>query len=165
MIAEARACSEQLAFGLRALKNAIRDLTPEQLAYVPPGFANSIATLVLHVAATEVVVCEQITGKQAPADLKKAVLLDRYTPAPGGPIAFADPGETVESLTEKLERARAELTAVLEQLTEADLERGFPISAGGRPQPLTFFLHLLPFHLASHYGQVMIIRRFFQPSA
>ena len=47
MIAEARSCSEQLAFGLRTIQGAIRDLTPEQLAFVPPGLANSIATLVL----------------------------------------------------------------------------------------------------------------------
>lgn len=162
MIPEARACSEQLAFGLRILKGAIRDLTPEQLAFVPPGLANSIATLVLHVAATELVVVEQFTGRPVSEDLRRAVLLDRYTPAPGAPIPPADPGETAESLTGKLERARAELQALLEQLTPADLERTFPFRPGGRPQPLTFFLHLLPFHLASHYGHIAIIKRFFQ---
>ncbi|MFO7273253.1 MAG: DinB family protein [Bacillota bacterium] len=162
MIPEARACAEQLAFGLRTIKGAIRDLTPEQLAFVPPGLANSIATLVLHIAATELIVAEHMSGRQAPDELRRAVLLDRYTPAPGAPIAPADPGETAESLIAKLERARAEVLAVLEALTPADLERTFPFLPGGRPQPLTFFLHLLPFHIASHYGQIAIIKRFFR---
>ncbi|BAD40738.1 DinB family protein [Symbiobacterium thermophilum] len=160
MIAEARACSEQLAFGLRTIQGAIRDLTPEQLAFVPPGLANSIATLVLHVAATEVVVAEQVLGRRAAEDLRRAVLLDRYTPAPGAPIPAADPGETAESLIGKLERARAEVLGALEALTPADLERTFPFRPGGRPQPLTFFLQLLPFHIASHYGQIALIKRF-----
>jgi len=164
MIAEARACSEQLAFGLRTVKGAIRDLTPEQLAFVPPGLANSIATLVLHVAATEVAVCERISGRQAPDDRRRAVLLDRYTPAPGAPLAPAGPGETSESLITTLERARAGLQAVLEGLTPSDLERTFPFGPGGRELPLTFFLNLLPFHQASHYGQIALIKRFLKPA-
>lgn len=164
MIAEAHACSEQLTFALRSVKNAIRGLTPGQLDFVPPGLANSVATLVLHMAATEVSLGELLSGRRAPEDLRKAVLLDRYTPAPGGqPIAPADPGETVDSLVEKLDRARAFALEALEGLTAEDLGRS--VTIGDRPTPVPFFLKLLPFHMASHYGQVMIIRRFLRPTA
>jgi len=163
MIAEAHACSEQLRFALRSVKNAISGLTPGQLDFVPPGLANSVATLVLHTAATEVTIGELLSGRRASEDLRKAVLLDRYTPAPGGqPIAAADPGETVDSLLEKLDRARAFLLEVLEELTAADLER--VVTIGDRPTAVTFFLKLLPFHMASHHGQIMIIRRFLKPA-
>lgn len=164
MIAEAQACSDQLAFALRSVKNAIRGLTPQQLEFVPAGLANSAATLVLHMAATEVTIGELLSGRRAPEDLRKAVLLDRYTPAPGGrPIAAADPGESADALTEKLDRARAFLTEVLEGLTAADLERTLTI--GDRPTSVPFFLKLLPFHMASHCGQIMIIKRFLRPES
>ena len=163
MIAEARACSEQLAFGLRTIQGAIRDLTPEQLAFVPPGLANSIATLAVHMAAVEVYVGEIMAGRRAPDGLRSAVLLHRYTPEPGQPLAAADPGETVDSLSEKLDRARAFLLGVLGGLTPDDLER--TVTAAARPTRVSFFMGMLPFHMASHHGQIMIIKRFLQPVA
>jgi len=158
MIAAVRACSEQLEFGIRSVSRSVRDLTPEQLAFVPPGFGNSIAALLLHIGATEASVASLLAGREVPADVRQAVLLDRYQPAVGSPIAAADPGETTESLLAKLQRARAELVTALEELTEADLDRTLPF--GDKPMPVPFFLNLLPFHIASHYGQIQIIKRF-----
>lgn len=157
MIDHGRICLEQLEFGTRSLTGAIQGLSPEQLAQVPPGLGNSIATLVLHVAAVEVSIAHAITGREVPAELKPDFLLDQPH-GPGSPLPQAPAGETAESLLQKLSRARGILTEAVGQLTEADLRRELPFF-GKSMQPISFFLNLLPFHLASHYGQIQLIKR------
>lgn len=158
MIAPVRARCEVLEMASRSVKGAIKGLNADQLAYVPPGFANSIATLVVHMAATEVNLAMALGAREVPAEVKSALLLDRYTPVPGSPIAAAE-GETTESLAAKLDQARSILLETLGGLTEEDVER--EISFGpGRTTTVGFVLNLLPFHMASHYGQIQLIKRF-----
>lgn len=156
MIEHGRICLEQLEFGTNSLTGAIQGLSPAQLAQVPAGLENSIATLVLHVAAVEVKIAHAIAGREVPEEIKPDFLLD-HPHAPGSTLPKAPGGESAESLLQKLTRARGILTEAVGQLTEADLKRELPF--GPRMLPVSFFLNLLPFHLASHYGQIQLIKR------
>ena len=139
-------------FGRWHLKNVLKDLTPEQLAKVPAGLTNSIATLVVHIAATELSIASQIKGEPLSDELRREYLLDQpHSPLP------APAGETVESLYAKLDKAGAYLTQVLKSLTEADLKREVSFFRG--PAPITKPLSLLPHHQAEPVGQIIMIKK------
>ena len=50
--------------GQARILDLIKELGPDQLAKVPQGLSNSLATLVVHVAATEVRMAYRIMGRQ-----------------------------------------------------------------------------------------------------
>jgi len=145
-----------LDFGLGRLKDAIRDLTPEQLAAVPAGdsFKNSIATLVVHLAGTEVSFAYRFRGEAVPANLEAEYLLDK----PHHPALPAPEGETAESLIAKLEKARAILSEAAAQLTDADLDREWQ-GPGGRKMTVRTLLAILPQHQGQHYGHIQYLKR------
>lgn len=145
-----------LAFGQDRLKEAIRGLTPEQLAAVPAGesFKNSIATLVVHLAGTEISFAYLFRGEPVPQALQEAFLLDK----PHKPTLPAPQGETAESLVAKLEQARSILTQAVEQLTDEDLDRDLP-GPGGRKMSIRALLSILPQHQGQHFGHIQYIKR------
>lgn len=156
MIEHVRICLEQLEFGTGSLKQAIQGLSPEQLTYVPPRLENSIATLVLHIATVEVSIAQTISGKVPVEILREFRIEPPVSPQPTLPKA--PPGLTVEDLLQKLEKARGILTEAVSGLNDEDLKRELPFF-GKSQRPVSFFLNLLPFHLASHYGQIQLIKR------
>ncbi len=132
--------------------DVLKDLTPEQLARVPEGLSNSIATLVVHVAAVEVRMAHRIQGTAAPADLQAEFLLDR----PQNPLP-APSAETAESLRGKAAKARDVLRAALAGLTEADLGR--EVLGPNGTATVRLALSILPAHQMLHFGQMQIIRK------
>jgi uncharacterized damage-inducible protein DinB len=138
--------------GQGPILNLIQDLTPDQLAQVPPGLDNSIATLVLHVAAIEARMAHRIAGRPMPADLQAEFLLDQ----PQNPLPQAR-GETAETLRAKAEKARDLLRQTLADVGEADLAGQVPFGSG--TATVRFALAVLPTHQAQHYGQMQMIRR------
>jgi hypothetical protein len=142
-----------LEFGRASLKRVITGLTPEQLAATAPGFANSIATLVLHVAGYEIVCAHRILGTPVPDELEPEFLLDR----PQNPIPVAE-GETVESLTAKMDKSRAYLMDALAKVTPADLDREVPLGPD-RAATVRWVLGLIPHHQSDHAGQVLLLKK------
>lgn len=144
--------ASSLDFGLRWLKGIVGDLTPEQLAKKPAGFHNSIATLIVHTAGSEIYYAHRLAGTEVPDDLKREYLLDKpLSPLPE-PV-----GETAESLTAKMVKARAVLLGAMAGVSEADLAReaGF----GPDQQGVRWVLSLLPNHQAMHLGQILVIKQ------
>ncbi|MGE5673193.1 MAG: DinB family protein [Mycobacterium leprae] len=143
-----------LDFGFTRMKAAIADLTPEQLAKKPEAFHNAIATLVFHVAGSEISFAHRIIGAEVPADLKAEYMLD-VPHAQGLP---APASATAESLTAQLTKAHQLLLANLARVTEADLAREIPFGPD-RQVTLRWMLALLPNHAAQHMGHIQLIKQ------
>lgn len=141
-----------LEFGRTRLLNGIKELTSEQLAQKPEGFKNSIATLVVHVAATEVSFAYRIMGQTVPEELlaefppHKETLLPEIT------------GETVDGLKAKLEKSWAILLGAVEGLKAADMTREIQMGPE-RTATVAWLLNLLPVHLMLHTGHIQMIRQ------
>lgn len=131
----------------------IEDLTPEQLATLPEGYNNDIATLCLHLAATEMVFAHAITGERIGDELKAEYMIT----APGGKLPRPE-GETVASLTEKLHKSRSYLGEAMAKVTDESLDREFPIGPE-RTATIRWALALLPIHLALHMGQMQMLKK------
>lgn len=142
-----------LAFGQQRLKATMKDLSPEALATVPSGLSNSIATLIVHVAGVEANMAHRLMGQTTPEELRAEYLLN----LPQSPLPVAM-GETVESLTEKMDRARSLLGRALAGLKDSDADREIPLS-GERVATVRWLLALLPVHQALHLGHIQFIKK------
>ncbi len=141
-------------FGRIRFIEALQDLSPEQLTQTPPGLSNSIATIVTHVASTEVRVAYLLNGDSIPDNLVKEFPQERSK----GRLPIAE-SETAETLIAKLTKSRSILGDALSRLTEADLTREIFFDA---ERLLTGRRHLalLSNHQMQHYGQIQINRKF-----
>jgi|GEM_PF-996063 len=146
--------ASDLDFATRQLKRHLKDLTPEQLTMVPDGLSNSIATIVVHMAGSEVYFAYSLLGKKVPDEHKTTFLMGQ------GDDGLLRPalGETVESLTAKLDQARAMLLESLVALADTNLDEELP---WGKEAKATrrFYLSLLPYHFSSHTGQIQMVRK------
>lgn len=141
-----------LDFGFRWIQALVEELTPEQLARVPAGFRNSIATLIVHTAGSEIYYAHRLTGTEIPDELKLEYLLDK----PLSPLPAAT-GETAQSLIAKMVKAREVLLKAIARVSEADLLR--EANFGPDQQGVRWVLSLLPNHQAMHLGQVLLIKQ------
>ncbi|MFZ5815702.1 MAG: DinB family protein [Bacillota bacterium] len=141
-----------LDLGRSRLINSIKNLSPEQLEQRPAGFKNSIATLVVHCAATEVSFAHRIMGKPVPEEL-----LAEFPPHKEELLPVIT-GETAESLQAKLQKSRAILQEAVKGLTAADLTRVIQ-PAPDRSYTVEWLLALLPVHLMGHVGHIQMIRQ------
>jgi uncharacterized damage-inducible protein DinB len=142
-----------LEFGRKRLQSVIEGLTPEQLAATFPGFANSIATLAVHIAGYEFVCAHRIAGTPVPDEIKTAFLLDK----PMNPLPVAE-GETAESLIARLERSRAYLLEHLAKVTAADLDRECALGPE-RTATVRWVLGLISYHQNEHLGQILLLKK------
>ncbi len=129
----------------------LQDLTPGQLAQVPPGFNNSLAGLVVHVCQTEAIIAHAFLNRPLDDELTAALRgrPDEVLPRPTA--------ETAASLTARLEASRALVAEGCAALRTADLERTIYWSAG-RDVTMRWMLSLLITHQAQHFGQMQILR-------
>lgn len=144
----------QIDFGRNRLIASFKELTPEQLATTPAGFGNSIATLVLHIATTEVGFAHALLGKPVPEAL--AAEFPKHMPATPLPAMAA--GATAQDLTAKLEKSRAILAEALSTLTLADLTREIPLGPD-RSATVQWLIGILPGHQSQHYGHIQMIAK------
>lgn len=135
----------------------LKELGPDQLAKVPAGLSNSIATLLVHVAATEVRMAYRVMGRQVPADVPADLQAEYLIDQPQNPLPQPR-GETAESLTAKAEKARRILKEALAGLGEADLERELHLGPD-RSATVRWALSLLPTHQTQHFGHMQMIRK------
>ena len=142
-----------LEMGQQRIINAIKDLGPELLAATVPGLTNSIATLVVHTCGTEVGAAYMLRGTPLPADLAAEYLLDK----PRSPLPVAV-GESVDTLLEKMRRARALLLEALSTISEQDADRQLDFHAG-RQVTVRWVISLLPHHQGQHLGQIQCIKK------
>lgn len=117
------------------------------------GFANSIATLVLHIYGTEAGIAHRLAGETMSDELKAEFLLN----LPQRPLPAAT-GETAESLLAKLNKGRSILMERLGQITEADLDRELPLGLE-RTATVRWLLTLLSAHQSIHAGQILLLKK------
>lgn len=134
-------------FGRARLWHTVKDLTPEQLSVRPHAFPNDIATLILHIGASEVGMAHLIMGKQVPADLVQMFLIDKRTQLLPRPE-----GETVESLQEKLAKSLELVREAYAGVTDADFAREVPF--GQTTATVRSMITLMPMHQLLHLGHI-----------
>lgn len=139
-----------LDFGRPNLIKAIKNLTPEQLEQKPAKFKNSIATLVVHIAATEVSFAHRIMGQKMSDELKAEF------PPHTEELLPEIKGLTADDLVAKLEKSRAILMEVLKGLTAEDLRREI-VANPERSMTVEFYVALLPIHFMSHAGHIQML--------
>ncbi|MDF2629576.1 MAG: hypothetical protein K0R39_3407 [Symbiobacteriaceae bacterium] len=143
-----------LEHGKLGLTNAIKDLTEEQLFELPAGFRNNIATLIMHVAATEAGFAYTLSGQQMAPEVRAEYYIGRTDDG----LLIEPKGETRESLLAKFDKARELLKDALLRLTEADLERSIS-RANGMQLPMRQFLGIYGAHPALHLGHIQLIKQ------
>jgi len=143
-----------IEFARPRLYRLLEGLTPEQLATRPAGFGNSIASLVVHMAAAEVSFAYIIKGEPMPDELAAEFPVRGPSDTPLPEIQ----GETAISLAAKVEKARAILREALGSLTAGDLDKvlKFPF---GAELTARWLLTLIPYHWATHHGQIQMIKQ------
>lgn len=139
--------------GRPRLLKALEEVTPDQLHAVPAGLQNSIATLVLHIAATETKFAHALLGRAVAPEVKTLFKLDQ----PYSPLPSAD-GETLQSLQARLEQSLGYVKEALQSLQAADLERELDLG-GGRIATVRWLLAILAGHQSQHLGQIQLLRR------
>ena len=145
-----------LDFGQTTMKRVIADLTPDQLNKVPAGLANNIATIVVHVCASEVSFAHRLKGVPVPDDLAR-----KYLTGPHGDHLPVPVGETAESLKAKMEESRGMLLATLATMVDTDPEEEL---SWGKDRTATrrWILSLLPGHQSAHVGQMQMVKKLIQ---
>jgi uncharacterized damage-inducible protein DinB len=142
-----------LDFGRQSLLKLIEGLTEEQLFQVPAGFRNSIATLLCHIAASELSFAHVLTGSQISDEQKAAYFMGR-----NDGLLIEPKGETQESLLAKLDTARAAMKEALLQIAPEDLEKTF-----GRPDgmeaTMRWYLAVIGFHASWHMGHMQMVKQ------
>ena len=74
-------------------------------------------------------------------------------------LEFSDTGVSLGSLLIGIDETAAVVASTLSRLSEADLEKTYPIEVFGEPLPTEFFLVHLAGHLNWHLGQINYHRR------
>lgn len=139
-----------LEFGRARLWHAVKDVTDDQLSVKPHNFPNDIATLILHIGASEVSLCHLIMGKDVPDHLVQMFLIDKRTNVLPRPE-----GETIASLKEKLATSLDVVREAYKGLTDADFDR--EVSLGKTNATVRWIVGLLPMHQLLHEGHIQSI--------
>jgi uncharacterized damage-inducible protein DinB len=139
----------------RRTLEAAAGLTPEQLAWKPPGGGNSIGQLLRHIALVELdwVFTDLSRHEPMPKTAPPILLLD-------GPMA--DPGlQPLEIFTAALDYARKETKTRLGRYGRDEIETSREyVGDGGRRvfNVRWILLHMLD-HEAQHTGQILLVKR------
>jgi uncharacterized damage-inducible protein DinB len=139
----------------RRTLEAVAGLTPEQLAWKPPGGGNSIGQLLRHIALVELdwVFTDLCRHEPLPKTAPPILLLD-------GPMA--DPGpQPLEIFAAALDYARKETKTRLGRYGRDEIETSREdVGNGGRRvfNVRWILLHILN-HEAQHTGQILSVKR------
>ncbi|HWI61761.1 MAG TPA: DinB family protein [Symbiobacteriaceae bacterium] len=154
MIGYAAGIAAALEFGIARVKDLLKDMTPEQLEAVPPGYANSIATLLVHTYGLEARLGYDLQGQKMPPEVAEELLLT----LPRTQTLPAVKGETAASLLARVEKSRSLLMEGLGALTEEGLDRELEMGPG-RTIVVRRLLALLPQHQGQHFGHMQFIKK------
>jgi uncharacterized damage-inducible protein DinB len=137
------------------------ELSPEQIASRPPGVANSIGTLVVHIAETEAFwIVERIGGRPLPASRREIYRMDLFG-TPGSPQAPRAPAAYLIGILADL---RADTRSLLARMSDADIlgKRVWVDPEDAQEQDVftvEWILNHVGVHEAHHQGQIAMIRR------
>jgi uncharacterized damage-inducible protein DinB len=139
----------------RRTLEAVAALTPEELAWKPPGGGNSIGQLLRHIALVELdwVLTDLSRGEALSKTAPPILLLD-------GPMA--DPGpQPLEIFQAALDYARKETKTRLGRYGRDEIETSREYAGDGARRVFNvrwILLHMLD-HEAQHCGQILALKR------
>lgn len=140
-----------IGFGRGNLNRLLGKLNDDQLLVKPENFNNDIATLVTHIAATEVSISHLLQGKPVPEEIAVDFLLDQP------PSPLPQPQEaTVAQLQHKLETSLQQVETAFQGLTEEDMGRIIPFGPELQAS-VRWLVALLPTHQFLHLGQIQML--------
>jgi uncharacterized damage-inducible protein DinB len=138
----------------------LKNLTEEQLNWSPPGTANKIATILIHVTGTD----DRFINMRARG---QATVWDSGNwseriglPQPPGMAGYWDEANTstfpLSPVLEYVAAVRASVDDYVASLTDEELAR--TVQAIGGEQPIAAVLALLIVHASGHYGEVAALK-------
>jgi DinB family protein len=163
---EAAVFLAQLDDQLRLVREATRDLSPEDLAWQPAPGQNTIGMLLAHMAIAEVGWTKVILGGEPPgADVDD--VLGIHQEDDGMPVAEGAPaygplnGKTIGFYDDLLERSRDYLKRLARERPPEDMDREIRRERpDGSVRVLNvrwFYYHILE-HFSGHYGQILLLK-------
>lgn len=159
----------QLEDQTRRLREATRDLTPDELQWQPKPGMNSIGMLFAHLAVVEVWWTGIVVKGEVAPDIRATLGIgedDDGMPLPEGaaPPAHLN-GRDLAYFDDLLGRARAFYTKALVDLTDADLSREVVRKRpDGSERKITvrwYLYHVLE-HFSGHFGQILLLRHMYR---
>lgn len=141
--------------GFRRLRNLVKGMSAEELEYLGAGGnRNSTATLLLHLALTDLEYLHCIRGEPIPADL--AARFGPYHTGEGHlpPVTGRSVEELLAQYAEVIELGRAYMA----DLTDADSERPVKVEWWSQPATVRFVLWHMAGHSMFHQGQIQRLR-------
>jgi uncharacterized damage-inducible protein DinB len=135
---------------------AVAGLTPDQLAWKPPGDGNSIGQLLRHIALVELdwVLTDLCRGEPLPKEAPALLQLD-------GPMA--DPGvQPLDAFLGLLDYARKETRKRLGRYGRDEIETSREYAGEGGVRKVfnvRWILYHLVEHEAQHRGQILAVKR------
>ena len=152
--------SKQIGLQRWIADSVLQDLTEEQLNWSPPGTANSIATILLHVTGTD----DRFVNMRA---LGRATIWESGNwservglPQPPGQAGYWDEANAktfeLAALKDYVEAVRGVIDEYVATLTDEELSR--PVQGIGGEQPMAAVIGLIIVHAAGHYGEIAALK-------
>jgi DinB superfamily len=139
----------------------MQDLTEEQLNWSPPGLANKIATILIHVTGTDGrFINLRALGKPTIWESGNwSEQLGLSQPPGGGGGSWEDANASnfsLDAVRGYITAVRASVDDYVAALTDEELAR--TVQSIGGEQPISAVLALLIVHAAGHYGEVAALK-------
>jgi uncharacterized damage-inducible protein DinB len=152
---------EMLAYARMTTLQAVQGLTPEQLDATPPGFSNSIGTLLAHIAAVDRLYQAMSFEGRDPFEE------DAFGPYRAG-LTMGKEGECIsgrplEWYLRELEEARALTLTALAHKDDAWLASRLTVPGFDGPNHHWAWFHVMEDEV-SHRGQMRLIRKLVAPT-
>lgn len=140
------------------LREAVREMSNEELARQAFKGAHAIGALVLHIGEAEWWWMQCIlSGHELTDEDRQSPFWDVLVE----PDAFPSKNYSAQFCLDTIDEIRGQTTAMLASFTDADLERTFKHTRGEKTieMSLRWVLHHLLDHEAQHKGQILMLKR------
>lgn len=143
----------------RRLTHLVKGTSVDELEYTgPPGNHNSIATLIAHIARTDLEYLHCIMGVPVAPELEAEFGPDRTEDDHLPPVA----GQTAAELLGRCRRVLEMTRAYLQTQTEADAIRPVTVPWWPEPATLRYVLWHMAGHSMFHQGQIRRLREWYK---
>ncbi len=139
----------------------VQDLTEEQLNWSPPGLANKIGTILIHVTGTDDRFINMRARGQATVwesgNWSERLGIAQPPGGGGGSWEAANASNfSLEAVRDYIAAVRASVDDYVAALTDEELAR--KVQSIGGEQPIAAVLALIVVHAAGHYGEVAALK-------
>ena len=153
------AIKAEVAGSRRAYEGTVSDLTPEMINWIPPGVANHIGAMMLHIAlAEDNIVHTRILGKP---NIWESGNWSEKLGVPSGVYQSLEGSRSIKfdlaKFQEYADQVMSETDACLDALTSEDLDRLVQARVGERTVA-SFLLGIVVGHRLMHTGEISTIK-------